>query len=71
MIIDILQPQAGVQEIVHNLRTELTVIHQQKLVLERETINLKASFNQLTRESAASLAAAHDKACGNTFDSVP
>ena len=58
MIIDILQPQAGVQEIVHNLRTELAVIHEQKLVLERETANLKASFNQLTRESAASLAAA-------------
>ena len=58
MIIDILQPQAGVQEIVHNLRTELAIIHEQKFVLERETANLKASFNQLTRESAASLAAA-------------
>ncbi|EDQ99987.1 uncharacterized protein LACBIDRAFT_315007 [Laccaria bicolor S238N-H82] len=50
--------EAGVQEIVHNLRTELAVAHEQKLALERETANLKASFNQLTRESAASLAAA-------------
>ncbi|EDQ99976.1 uncharacterized protein LACBIDRAFT_334564 [Laccaria bicolor S238N-H82] len=50
--------EAGVQEIVHNLRTELAVIHEQKIVLERETANLKTSFNQLTRESAASLAAA-------------
>lgn len=55
---DILRPQAGVQETVHNLRMELAVVHEQKLVLERETANLKASFNQLTRESAASLAAA-------------
>ncbi|EDQ98998.1 uncharacterized protein LACBIDRAFT_335463 [Laccaria bicolor S238N-H82] len=58
VIVDILRPQAGVQEIVHNLRTELAVAHEQKLALERETANLKASFNQLTRESAASLAAA-------------
>jgi hypothetical protein len=58
VIIDILRPQAGVQETVHNLRTELAVVHEQKLVLERETANLKASFNQLTRESASSLAAA-------------
>ncbi|EDR04518.1 uncharacterized protein LACBIDRAFT_330416 [Laccaria bicolor S238N-H82] len=50
--------EAGVQEIVHNLRTELAVVHEQKLALERETANLKASFNQLTRESAASLASA-------------
>jgi hypothetical protein len=58
VIIDILRPQAGVQETVHNLRMELAVVHEQKLVLERETANLKASFNQLTRESASSLAAA-------------
>ncbi|EDR04517.1 uncharacterized protein LACBIDRAFT_304256 [Laccaria bicolor S238N-H82] len=50
--------EAGVQEIIHNLRTELAVAHEQKLALERETTNLKASFNQLTRESAASLAVA-------------
>ncbi|EDQ99981.1 uncharacterized protein LACBIDRAFT_314990 [Laccaria bicolor S238N-H82] len=50
--------EAGVQEIVHNRRTELAVAHEQKLALERETANLKAPFNQLTRESAALLAAA-------------
>ncbi|EDR04521.1 uncharacterized protein LACBIDRAFT_304260 [Laccaria bicolor S238N-H82] len=58
VIVDILRPQAGVQEIVHNLRTEFAVAHEQKLALEHEAANLKASFNQLARESAASLAAA-------------
>ena len=58
VINNVFRPQAGVQETVHNLRTELAVVHEQKLALERETANLKASFNQLTRESAASLAAA-------------
>ena len=58
VITDILRPQAGVQEIVYNLRTELAVVQEQKLALERETANIKTSFNQLTRESAVSLAAA-------------
>ena len=58
VIIDILRTQADIQETVRDLRTEIAVIHDQKLVLERETANLKNSFH---RESAASLAAAQVK----------